>query len=63
MFVLKFMVSTFIIVTAITKLSFRNASVLFPTLIRFYNIYWVFGIAIEWFVKVINFGRISLFES
>ena len=38
------------IVSRITKLSFRTAGVFFPTLITFYKIHCVFGIAIKWFV-------------
>ena len=45
-FVLKFMVSNFIIVGPIIKLDFRTASVLFATLITFYKRHCVFGIAI-----------------
>ena len=49
------MVSTFKIATPIAKHSFRTASVLFPTLITFYKIYSVFGIAIKRFVNAIKF--------
>ena len=61
--VLKFMVSTFIIVSPIMKLGFRTASVLFPALITSYKIYCVFRITIKWFVNVINFVRILLFKN
>ena len=49
------MVSTFKIATPKAKYSFRTASVLFPTLITFYKIYSVFGIAIKRFVDAVNF--------
>ena len=62
-FVLKFTVSTFIIVSPKTKLGFRAPTVLFPTLIRFCKIYRIFGIVIKRFVNVINFVRILLFKS
>ena len=62
-FILKFTVSTFIIVSPIMKFSFRTASVLFPTLITFYKIYCISGITIKCLVYVISFVRISLFKS
>ena len=55
--------STFIIVSPIIKRSFRTASVLFPTLITFYKINCVFGIAIKLFLNVTNVVRISLVKS
>ena len=58
-FVLKFKVSTLIIVSHITKLGFGTATVLFPTLTTFYKAYCVFEIAIKWFANVINFVRIA----
>ena len=62
-FVLKFTVSNFIIVSPITKLSFRIASALFSTLITFYKIYCVLGTATKCLVYVISFVRIALFKS
>ena len=52
--------SNFTIISPITKLGFGTTNVLFPTLIRFYKICCVFGIAVKWFVNVTNFVRISL---
>ena len=52
-----------VIVSPITKLGFGTASVLFPTLITFYKIYCVLGIAIKCLVYVISFVRILLFKS
>ena len=46
-FILKFKVITLIIVTPITKLCFRTAIVLFPTMITFYETYCVFGILLS----------------
>ena len=54
---------TFIIVSPIAKLSFRTASILFPTLITFYKIYCIFAITIKCLMYVISFVRISLFKS
>ena len=58
--VLKFTVSTFIILSPITKLGFGTANVLFPMFITFYKIYCVYGIAIKWFANVISFVRTLL---
>ena len=58
----KFMMNTFMIVSHITKLDFGTTSVMFPILITFYSICFVFGISIKWFVNVINFIRNSLLK-
>ena len=57
-FILKFKVITFIIVRPITKLCFRTAIVLFPTMITFYETYCVFGILLSglWMWKISSCG-------
>ena len=55
-FCFKFTLRTFLVISPITKLDFK-------TLITFYKVYWVFGIAVKWFANVMNFVRISLSKS
>ena len=54
-----FTVSTFIIISPITKFGFGTATVLFPTFITFYKIHCIFGTAVKWFVNVINFVKLT----
>ena len=63
-FVFKFTVSTFIVTSPITKLGFRTSSVLLPTLITFYKVYFFFfELELSGLWNVINFIRISIFKS
>ena len=62
LFVLKFTVIIFIIVSPIMKLDYGTVSVLFPTFFTFYKIYYPFGIAIRWFVNMINLSELRFLK-
>ena len=62
LFVLKFTVIIFIIVSPITKLDYGTVSVLLPTLFTFYKMCYPFGIAIKWFVNMINLSELRFLK-